>query len=374
MFPFRLPGFVVDLIHSVDETIIIQAHAAQAQAYCPSCQTASNRIHSCSVRRPLDLPLSEQQVQLHLHVRRFLCKLPSCPRYTFAEQIPELLTPRVRRTSRLIHSLRDVAQAFGDRAAARTAARLRMPVSRMTCVRLIRTSPLPTVATPSILGVDDFVFRKGRVYGTILVDLEKRRPIDLLPDRTAHTFAEWLHAHPGVTTIVRDRSGEYARGASLGAPSAKQVVDRWHILVNLRETLERLLTRRHAELCVLPVSQELREQLAGRHQPRPLRPPSAEEVERQQARRTRRYARYEQVRALHAIGLPLTQIAQRLEMTWTTARRFATAQMFPERAVTKPRASQIDRYALYLEQRWNAGCTNASQLWREVVSGLYRHA
>lgn len=362
---------MVDSIHTVDEIAVVQAHAAQTQACCPSCHAPSTRVHSRSVRRPLDLPLSEQQVQLHLHVRRFLCSTPSCPRRTFTEQIPELVAPRVRRTSRLIHSLRDVAQALGGRAAARTAVRLRMPASRMTCVRLIRTSPLPPVATPSTLGVDDFAFRKGRVYGTILVDLEKRRPIDLLPDRTAQTFAKWLQEHPGVTTIVRDRSGEYARGASMGAPLAHQVVDRWHLLVNLRETLERLLTRRHVELCALPASHELLEQLTNRQQPRPLRPPSAEESERRQAKRMRRCARYEQVRVLHAIGLPLTQIARRLGMTWTTARKFATAESFPERAATKPRASQIDRYALYLEQRWDEGCTNASQLWREVVAEGY---
>ena len=358
-------------MHRVDEIIIVQAHAAQVHACCPACHTPSTRVHSRSVRKPLDLPLSEQQVQLHLYVRRFLCSTPACPRRTCTEQIPELLPPRVRRTSRLIHSLRDVAQALGGRAAARTAARLRMPVSRMTCVRLICTSPLPPVATPSVLGVDDFAFRKGRVYDTILVDLEKRRPIDLLPDRTAQTFANWLDNHPGVTTIVRDRSGEYARGASLGAPHAAQIVDRWHLLVNLRETLDRLLTRRHAELCALPVSQELQEHLTSRQQPRPLRPASVEEVERRAAKRTRRYARYEQVRALHAIGLPLSQIAQRLGMTWTTARKFAEAETFPERAVTKPRASQIDRYTPHLERRWSEGCTNASQLWREIVDAGY---
>lgn len=353
LFPFRIPGFVVDSMHAVDETILVQAHAAQAHACCPACHTPSTRVHSRSIRTPLDLPLSEQHVQLHLHVRRFFCPNPTCPRRTFTEQTPELLQPRVRRTNRLIHSLRDVAQALGGRAAARTAARLRMPVSRMTCVRLIHTSPLPLRATPSVLGIDDFAFRKGRVYGSILVDLAKRRPIDLLPDRTAQTFAEWLQQHPGITTIVRDRSSEYARGATIGAPLAHQVVDRWHLLVNLREALERLLTRRHAELCALPASHEILEQVTKRQQPRPLRPASADEFERREARRTRLYARYEQVRALHAIGLPLSQIAQRLGVTWTTARKFATAESFPERAATKPRASQIDRYVAYLEQRWN---------------------
>lgn len=221
--------------------------------------------------------------------------------------------------------------------------------------------------------MDDFAFRKGRVYGSILVDLSAGRPIDLLPDRSADTFAAWLQEHPGVEIIVRDRSTEYARGASEGAPEARQVVDRWHLLVNQREMLERLLTRRHAHLCGLPATEALRLQLSEQHQqlPRPLRQPSNQEAAAKQARRARRYARYEQVRALHAIGLPITQIAERLKISWTTARNFAYAETFPERAATKPRASQIDRFAPYLEERWRAGCTNASQLWRDVVAQGY---
>lgn len=239
-------------------------------------------------------------------------------------------------------------------------------------MRVLRASALPSVATPKVLGVDDFAFRKGQVYGSILVDLTAGRPIDLLPDRTADTFAAWLREHPGVEMIVRDRSTEYARGASEGAPAARQIVDRWHLLVNLRETLERLLSRRHADLCELPASEELLHHLSEQQQrPRALRRPSVREAAAQQARRARRYARYQEVRQLHAIGLPLMQIAERLGISWRTASNFAKAETFPERAASKPRASQIDRFAPYLEQRWTAGCTNISQLWREVVGQGY---
>lgn len=100
---------------------------------------------------------------------------------------------------------------------------------------------------PSILGVDDFAFRRGQKYGTLLIDWERHRPIDL-PDRTAETFAHWLRAHPGVKWISRDRSGEYGRSAQLGAPEASQVMDRWHVLKNLREAVERVVTRVYPRL------------------------------------------------------------------------------------------------------------------------------
>jgi len=353
----------------VGETMVVDAHPAQMFAACPDCHSPSARVHSHSLRIPRDRSLADHRVRLRLRVRRFFCLTVGCPRRTFTAQVPELLPPRAQRTSRFTQSLRDVTISLGGRPAARLATRLRLPSSRSTCLRVLRATPLPSVSAPTVLGVDDFAFRKGRVSGSILVDLTAGRPIDLLPDRTADTFAAWLHDHPGVAVIVRDRSTEYARGASEGAPNARQIVDRWHLLVNLREALERFLTRRHTHLCGRPASQELTHQLAEQHQqlPRPLRQPSDKEVAARQARRTRRYARYEQVQALHAIGLPITQIAQRLDMSWITARNFAYAETFPERAATKPRASQIDRFAPYLEERWSAGCTNASQLWREVV-------
>lgn len=373
MISLSLPGCVVETTTVAGDTLLVDAHPAQATARCPDCQRPSSRVHSRSLRLPRDLPLAVYRVRLRLRVRRFFCLTDSCPRRTFAEQVPELLPRRAQRTSRFTQSLHDLSLSLGGRPAARLAQRLRFSVSRSTCTRILRATPLPPVSTPKVLGVDDFAFRKGRVYGSILVDLRAGRPIDLLPDRSADTFAAWLQEHPGVEIIVRDRSTEYARGASEGAPEARQVVDRWHLLVNQREMLERLLTRRHAHLCGLPATEALRQQLSEQRQqlPRPLRQPSNQEAAAKQARRARRYARYEQVRALHAIGLPITQIAERLKISWTTARNFAYAETFPERAATKPRASQIDRFAPYLEERWRAGCTNASQLWREVVAQGY---
>jgi transposase len=251
---------------------------------------------------------------------------------------------------------------------------LAIPTSRDTLLRLVRLTTSPTAVTARVLGVDDFALCKGRVYGSILVDLERRRPLDLLPDRTAGTLAAWLCDHPGVEVIARDRSTEYVRGATAGAPAAMQVADRWHILKNQREALERMLNRLHAELARLPeLASAAGPAVSGTApgRPRTLRPLSASETAAQQAARERRLHRYQRVQTLLAQGLPILQIATQLGMSRTTVTAFAAARTFPERAARRGQASKLDAYTAYLQQRWAAGCSNASQLWRELQTQGY---
>jgi transposase len=244
-----------------------------------------------------------------------------------------------------------------------------MPASRDTILRTLCRADSVARPTPRVLGVDDFAFRRGQSYGTILVDLEAHRPIDLLSDRTAVTLAEWLTSHPGIEVIARDRSREYARGATEGAPEAQQVADRFHLLVNLREALERLLARLQGGLRSLPLDEQAAKALAARTQAisRPLRGPSPSEQPARQARRASRLARWEAVRALYVQGTPIRQIAKTLGLSWTTARNFAVAEVYPERGPKSPQPSLIDSYVEYLASRWDAGCHNASQLWRELI-------
>ena len=368
VLPFLIPGFAVDTVRTVDMTLVVEAHSAQAHVSCPTCQQPSLRVHSCYCRTPRDLPVSEHAVRLLLHVRRFFCDNEACTRRTFAEPLPNLLPFRAQRTIRLTRSLQVVATALGAKAGARLASKLRMGMSHDTLLRIVRQAETVSSVTPRVLGVDDFALKKGRVYATILVDLEHHQPIDLLPDRTADTFATWLRDHPGVEVIARDRSTEYARGATDGAPAALQVADRWHVLKNHREALERMLGRLHAELAHLP---ELPPVGGSPTPPRPpllraLRLPSVGEQAIRQAARDRRVARYQQVQTLHQQDVPLLQIASRLRMSRATVRKFAAAAVFPERALQRRQSSMLDPYVPYLQQRLVDGCTNASQLWREI--------
>lgn len=359
---YSLQGFVVEETAQTECAIEIKARRTVPVATCPTCQQSSRRVHSYYSRTLKSLPLEGHSVVLRLTVRRFRCLNAECPRATFSEALPHIAAKHAQRTDPFTQSVQAIGLATSGEAGQRLAGRLALPVSADTLLRIIRATTLTAANTSlQIIGVDDWALRRSHVYGTLLVDLEQHRPIDLLADRTAETLAAWLKAHPGISLVTRDRATEYIRGISLGAPAAKQVADRWHLLKNLQEVLERLVARLQASLRQLPL---LRMDAPA---PAPRRPAwtSAEAKTARQARRASRLARFEQVRALHQQGLTIRRIASTLQMSRVTVRAYSKAETFPEMA-PRPRASQMDRYLPCLQASWRQGCRNAAQLWREI--------
>jgi transposase len=358
--PFQLPGFAVTQVVDSETRVVVYASAQQAAATCPRCQEQSRSIHSYYSRSPQDLPISGKTVRLVLRVRRFRCQNPACQQRTFVERRPEVLALYAQHTKRLTVSITCFGGEVSSEPATRLLGRLGIVVSPDTLLRLTKRTAEEPLAVPEALGIDDFAFRRGHSYGTLLVDLSSHRPVDVLPDRTADTLARWLRAHPGVKYLSRDRSAEYARGASEGAPFAQQVVDRWHLLKNLREVLERVLGRVHESL-------KQRQQASGLPvRSRTRRQRSKPEQVASHMARLRREARYLDVLALYQQGVPVLRIAEDLHMSRTTVRKFVAAGAFPERATTLRSKGILDPYVPYLQQRLAEGPANASQLWRDV--------
>jgi transposase len=361
--PFSLPGFEVTEVISTKERLIICATSQSVQAECPACHEDSQRVHSYYQRSPRDLPVSSQAVQLQLRVRRFRCLNTQCSKQTFAEPLPDLIAPIARRTNRLTALLGVYAIESGGEPGARLLKAEGTKVSPDTLLRLAKAGTAHRRVIPEILGVDDFAFRRGLSYGTLLIDWQRHRPVDLLPDRTAETFANWLRAHPGVKWISRDRSGEYARGASEGAPGAQQVMDRWHVIKNWREALERVVRRIYPRL-------ELRlEQMRSTPFPKRKKARTTHEQAASEASRQRRLARYEEVLACYQRGLPIAQIAKQLHLARGTIYTYLAADSFSERSPRSPSPGTgklIAPYTTYLRQRCEEGCQNAQQLYREI--------
>ena len=228
----------------------------------------------------------------------------------------------------------------------------------------MRALPLPTPEAPRALGVDDWAMKRSTTYGTLLVDLERRRVVDLLPDRSAATLAGWLRPRAGIEIIARDRSTEFARGASLGAPAAVQVADRWHLLANAQQTLERWLAGVHGRLRrLVPAGSRLQEPVGRRTVAFPR--PGAERAVGA-ASQARWRALYEEVRRRHAAGQGLRAIARAMALARSTVRRFAHAQGFTGRAVRAPGPSLLDPHVGWLQEQLATGRDNASALWREL--------
>ena len=366
--------------------IILTLTSTQMAASCPLCHQAATRHHSHYSRMLADLPWAQIPVRLHLQVRKLFCDTVDCPRRIFTERLASVVAPWARRTIRLAEQQRHIGLTAGGSAGARLGAHLDRPASRNTLLHLVRTTPQQDQPTPRVLGIDDWSQRKGHSHGTILVDIERHRQIELLPDREAATVATWLAAHPGVEIICRDRAGAYAEGARTGAPSAIQVADRFHLLRNLHDALRRALEQHTSSLASLSNDQTpgvLRDESAIASTVHTAPPaellhivppeaPSARTLEQASQRRAQRLARYEQVRQLHNEGWTLSAIAQQIGLDRTTVRKYAIAPSFPERQPLQPRRSVLDPYKPYLLQRWNEGCRTGTVLWHELEQKGYR--
>ena len=345
-------------------------------ARCPQCHQVSRRVHSRYTRQPSDKTWGSLLTHIEMHVRRFHCDAVGCAQRIFTEQLPGFVQRYARRTEQLNDQLLLLAYVTGGAAGSRVAARFKITISADSLLRLVRRGGrLTDEPTPRVLGVDDWAKRKGHSYGTILCDLERHQVIDLLDDRDVTTLQTWLEAHPGIEVICRDRAGQYAEGARLGAPNAMQVADRFHLLMNLTDTVKRVAEQQRAHLhvnVVKPIQIETATHVGAsqRRTRDPLKVPRQNRFLQRQAQRQHRWLdRQREVQGLQAQGLSQRQIQTQLKMSRATLKRYVSHDPLPEHAL---RNATLKPYAAYLEDRWQAGVHNATQLFNDLVARGYR--
>ena len=390
------PGLRVhQLIATSDELTLLMA-STHSEACCPLCGQSSARVHSHYTRTLQDLPWAAFQVRLRVQVHRFFCENPTCPRKIFTEPLTALAERYARRTNQLREELLTLGWALGGQAGARQCVAHGMPITGTTLLSLLRRYGAVTSPTPRVLGVDDWSLQ-AHSAGTLLVDLERHQPIEVLAGCDEQVLADWLLAHPGVDVISRDRGASYLRGATKGAPQAQQVLDRWHVLKNLGEVLQKILGQQAdvlhqaadeaapATFCQplsaassLPAqsrstSDEGMEQ-EKKHPPAVIVPPTPAPRARKPPRRKpatlskQRQWQLETYQKVHELAVgdwTRVAIARQLHIGTHTVGKYLRMEHFVDQR-HHPGGSSVEPYRAYLEQRWQEGCRMIKTLWEEL--------
>ena len=408
-----VPGLVLTKIHYGPNRLLLFTTTISFQANCPLCHTASDKVHSYYTRRIADLPWADFKIELLLQTRRFYCTNSQCRRLTFSQRLGSAIPAYARRTQRQTNQLHSIGLALGGKAGARMAKSLKITVSPDTILNLVRRLPLPATGEVRILGIDDFSFRRGRNFGTILLDLERQNVIDLLPDIKKETVAEWLQKHPEIEIISRDRAGAFAEAARVAAPQALQVADRFHVSQNLWDACEALIKQNYQSIrqtlsnAAAPIKQKQPDLIQSqplpeegviqsseklnlssttivRERPQRLQPAKLTDLNavvalnsrerKKQETRDRRLAIYQEIIALQERGFSKTEIAQKLGVDQTQVSRYLKGAPIQGGGVQQK--TILDPYKDYLKQRFSEDKSAImKELWREIqlqgYSGSY---
>ncbi len=376
---------VIEQIIRQEHSFTVSVRSTAPTACCPLCAVASEDVHSSYQRTLSDLPNGGLAVILQLRARRFFCRNPLCARRIFTERFADLAQPWAQMTNRLREALRLLSFATSAEAGSRLAPRLGMQRSASPLLRCQRPTLLSEPEPFKKIGLDDLALRRGRTYGTRIVNLETHRLIDVLPDRTAATVTAWLAAHPDIDLISRDRGADYAAAATAGAPQAVQVCDRWHLLRNLSEYVTVFLARMRAQIrkasqTLAPLAEEdpFEDQRKAeveatervrtqRRQERRARKTVLEQVK--EARLAQRQDQHQHVLELWEQGYSAYEIAPRVGRSERPVRKLRA-----EGVQTRPRRrrpSPLDQYASYLRHRWEEGCQHGQRLYEELQAKGY---
>lgn len=364
MLPMDLPGCQSVAVETVGQVLLVTVKGDRETQCCPSCGYKSDDVHSWYVRKPRDLPMQGRCVRLQIMARRWRCLNQACARKTFCESFTGLVRRHAQRTDRMTEFMEHYVLEVSSDTAAYLLKVAGMDVSARTLLRVVDHGEVDA-STPKVLGVDDFALRRGRTYGTLLVDMETGKPIDMLLGRSKEPFQGWLKRHPGIEIVVRDRASAYADAVNGGAPEAIQVADRFHLVKNVSDAFKEVVDRQSWVLekpAPLPVCVS---------EPAPAPTPSpARRMTREQQKRAaaagRLQRRYDEVHRLHREGMSIQGIRNVMGLSRQTIYKYLACSEVPKRAVSRA-ASKLDPYVEYVAERWQAGCHRMQTLYDEIV-------
>lgn len=349
-----------ETIYSEPGVLYIHTSVCQKYSVCPICGKSSNRIHSRYSRTLLDLPISGHMAKVKLKARKYFCDNAVCPRKVFTERFDYEIRPYYRRMVRSNDLLTRMALELGGNTGAAISRYVGVPVSPTTILRVIKKIEIRSkTLTSGIIGVDDWAFKKGKTYGTVIVDLERKEVIDLLPDRQAGTLAEWLRKHPEIKTVSRDRYGPYALGVKAGAPHASQVADRFHLLMNLGEATKRIFQSKGKEL--RDVFTLYNDPKRGASTPVAIEQPVPGTVETKEPNISTanicvaRQHQFDKVKELRSNGITLRKIAKITRLARGTVRKYAVMERLEKRQSRS--STNLEAFINFLLQEENRGKT-----------------
>jgi transposase len=343
-------------IQNFDNQAALFVQSRRALGTCPSCQQSSSKLHSYYYRKINDLPAFGNKVCLKVKAKKWFCQNVDCSRKIFTERFAHFIQPFKRCSDRLREKLLNVALLMGGNAGERLCRTLNLATSSSSLIRLIHSQSLPEQVTSHALGLDDWAFKKGVNYGTVVVDLEQRRIVDLLRDREAQTVEDWFKNRPDVTIVTRDRFSRYAAGVTNALPDATQVADRWHLLKNMGDALKTLLERKRQEINA--AQSPLQEPV-----------PTADQGETRETevipQPSARQELLQRIKKMHSEGKPLRAIARELNISRNTVGKYVFLHEPPKKKGHKP--INLARYDDYLQARMHADSqVEVLQLFKEI--------
>ncbi|MET7481150.1 ISL3 family transposase [Streptomyces sp. NPDC005648] len=362
------PGIDVQVtaVYVTAAEVAIEAAACGRPPPCPDCGSSGRRVHSRYMRRIAERPAVGKPLVISLCVRRFFCDGASCQRRTFVEQVADLSERYRRHSVGLRRWMQAIATFLGGRPGQRMCRTLQLPTGRTHLLGLLAAPAVPEQA-PRVLGVDEFAFRKGWRYGTVLVDIEGARVVDVLPDRDAATFAAWLREHPGAEIICRDRASAYSSAVRDAAPDAQEIADRWHLLKNLSSAVEKTC---HQHRPCLRKQADADRDAEPRRILNPLPPPTLPPTKMA----VRTVDRYSDIHRLLAQKLSISEIARRLHLDRKTVRHFRDTSLDELLASSRHGRPKgvLEPFTAYLTERFTDGVTSPTDLFREIRGRGYQ--